>query len=78
VETFEIDPVYGGQLDPWNAWVTLGSYFGPFYVYGRSTLAGQTRQEAGFEYRYSKTLLFEGSRDENELYHLNLRLHWEF
>ncbi len=78
VETFEIDPVYGEQLDPWNAWVTVGSYFGPLYVYGRSTLAGQTRQEAGFEYRYSKTLLFEGRRDEDELYHLNLRLHWEF
>ncbi len=81
VETFEIDPVYGEELDPWNAWVTLGGYL-PFaanlYVYGRSTLAGQTRQEAGFEYRLNKQFLVEGRRDEDNLYHLNLRLHWEF
>jgi autotransporter translocation and assembly factor TamB len=79
VETFEIDPVYGESLDPWNAWITVGKYVGEgLYVYLRSTLAGQTRQEGGFEYRMSKNLLMEGRRDEDELYHLNVRLHWEF
>jgi hypothetical protein len=79
VETFEIDPVYGEEVDPWNAWVTVGWTVGEgLYVYGRSTLAGQTQQEYGFEYRWTRTLLLEGSRDEDDLYHLNLRLHWEW
>jgi len=79
VETFEIDPVYGEAFDPWNARVTVGFYTGPrLYLYGRSTLSGQTQQEVGFEYRLNKAFLFEGRRDEDELYHLNLRLHWEF
>jgi len=79
VETFEIDPVYSDQLGPWNARVTLGKYVGEgLYVYGRSTISGQTRQEYGFEYRWFKGVLLEGRRDEDELYHLNLRLHWEW
>ena len=79
VETFEIDPVYGEEVDPWNAWVTVGWSVGDgLYVYGRSTIAGQIQQEYGFEYRWTRTLLLEGSRDEDDLYHLNLRLHWEW
>ncbi|MBU8934215.1 MAG: translocation/assembly module TamB [candidate division Zixibacteria bacterium] len=79
VETFEIDPVYGQELNPWNARVTLGFYTAPrLYVYGRSTLAGQTRQELGFDYRLSKAFQVEGRRDEEELYHLSLKFHWEF
>lgn len=79
VETFEIDPVRGEELGPWNAWVTIGKYIGEgLYVYGRTTIAGQTRQEAGFEYRLSRGILFEGRHDEDGLHHLNLRLHWEW
>ncbi|MFH1372641.1 MAG: translocation/assembly module TamB domain-containing protein [bacterium] len=79
VETFEIDPVYGGDYDPLKARVTVGFYTAPnLYVYGRSTISGQTRQEVGFEYRFNKAFLLEGRRDEEELYHMALKLHWEF
>ncbi len=79
VETFEIDPLYGGEYDPLKTRVTVGFYTAPnLYVYGRSTLSGQTRQEVGFEYRFNKALLLEGLRDEEELYRLAFKLHWEF
>ncbi len=79
VETFEIDPLYGKEYDPLRVRVTVGFYATPnLYVYGRSTLSGQTRQEVGFEHRFSKAFLLEGLRDEEELYHLALKLHWEF
>ena len=79
VETFEIDPLYGEEYDLLKARVTVGFYTTPnLYVYGRSTLTGQTKQEVGFEYRFNKTFLLEGLRDEEELYHLALKLHWEF
>lgn len=79
VETFEIDPSYSGDLDPLNTRVTLGFYTSPnLYLYGRSALSGQSRQEVGFEYRFSKKFILEGLRDEEELYHLNFKLHWEF
>lgn len=79
VETFEIDPGYSGELDPLNTQVTLGFYTAPnLYLYGRSALSGQSRQEVGFEYRFNKSVILEGLRDEEELYHLNLKLNWEF
>ncbi|MDF1546141.1 MAG: translocation/assembly module TamB domain-containing protein, partial [bacterium] len=79
VETFEIEPVYGNTGDALSARVTVGFYTAPnLYVYGRSPLSGQTGQEVGFEYRFNRALLVEGQRDEEELYHLNLKLHWEF
>ncbi len=79
VETFEIDPIYGGKYDPLKARITVGFYTAPnLYVYGRSTISGQTRQEVGFEYRFNKAFLLEGRRDEEELYHMALKLHWEF
>jgi len=79
VETFEIEPAYGGQADLSKTQVTLGFYTAPnLYVYGRSTLSGQSGQALGFEYRFNRSLILEGRRDEDELYHLNLNLHWEF
>ncbi|HUV31156.1 MAG TPA: translocation/assembly module TamB domain-containing protein [Acidobacteriota bacterium] len=79
VETFEIDPAYGGENGLTDTRVTLGFYTGPnLYIYGRSALSGQRGQALGFEYRFSRSLLLEGRRDEEELYHLNLNLHWEF
>ncbi len=80
VETFEIDPVYNqGQLDPLKSQVTLGFYTAPgLYMYGRSALSGRLGQEVGFEYRLNKEVRVEGHRDELQLYHLNLKLHWEF
>ncbi len=79
VETFEIDPIYGEQYDPLRARVTVGAYAAPnLYIYGRSTLSGPARQEVGFEYRIVRGILLEGLRDELELYHLALKLHWEF
>ncbi|MBK7140984.1 MAG: translocation/assembly module TamB domain-containing protein [bacterium] len=79
VETFEIDPLYSGKFDPLKSRVTLGFYTTPsLYVYGRSSLSGATGRELGFEYRLNKSFLVEGRRDEEDLYHLNLKLHWEF
>ncbi|UCD64152.1 MAG: translocation/assembly module TamB domain-containing protein [Candidatus Zixiibacteriota bacterium] len=79
VETFEIDPAYGGEFDPLQTRVTLGFYTSPnLYLYGRSTISGQAGREVGFEYRLSKSFLIQGLRDEEELYHLNLKLNWEF
>jgi len=79
VETFEIDPAYGGSNDLSDTRVTLGFYTGSsLYIYGRSTLSGQSGQALGFEYRFSRSLRLEGRRDEEELYHLNFDLRWEF
>ncbi|MFQ5499036.1 MAG: translocation/assembly module TamB domain-containing protein [Candidatus Zixiibacteriota bacterium] len=79
VETFEIDPAYGQEVDPLGSRVTLGFYTGSnLYIYGRSALSGQSGQEVGFEYRFNKNLLMEGRREENELYRMIVRLHWEF
>jgi len=79
VETFEIDPTYEGNLDLARTKVTLGMYTAPnLYLYGSSDIALESRQEVGFEYRIKKWFLLEGKRDEDELYHLNLKLHKEF
>jgi autotransporter translocation and assembly factor TamB len=79
VETFQIDPSYTGESGLTGTRVTLGTYVGSsLYVYGRSSVDFQSGQTLGFEYRLSRSLLLEGRRDEDELYHLNLNLHWEF
>jgi hypothetical protein len=79
VETFELDPYYQGQFNPLATRLTLGFYTSSnLYIYGRSALSGQSRQEVGFEYRWKKWVLIQGLRDEEELYHLNLHLNWEF
>lgn len=79
VETFEIEPFYGRETDPLKARITVGFYTSPnLYVYGRSPLSGQSGQELGFEYRFNKSFRVEGRRDEDELYHLNFNLHWEY
>ncbi len=82
VETFEIDPgFYQGGFDIAKTKFTVG-FYSPFdpnlYVYGRSALGSSTGQELGFEYRLYKKFVLEGQRDEEELYHVNLKLHWEF
>jgi hypothetical protein len=77
VETFEIDPGYSGEIDPRKSKYTLGlSPADKLYVFGNYW--GTTRGSAlGFEYRFNKSFLIEGRRDEFDLYHLNLQLHWE-
>jgi len=82
VETFEIDPgFYEGGFDIAKTRFTVG-FYSPFdpnlYLYGRSALGSTSGQELGFEYRLYKKFLLEGRRDEEELYHVNLKLHWEF
>lgn len=72
VETFDIDPYYGGKLDPLKTSVTVGGYSGNLYWYGRTDLS------YGFEYRFNRNVLLEGQRDQDLLYHLDLKLHWEF
>ena len=78
VETFEIDPTYGGELDPVKSRLTIG--FTPeriqnLYTYYRGGI--NQSSQIGFEYRFNKSVLMEGRRDQNELYQLNLKLHWE-
>jgi hypothetical protein len=80
VETFEIDPTYGGEFDPLKSRLTIGLYVPQlpgFYVYGRSTISG-TGEEVGFEYRISRSMLMEGRRSDQDDYILNMKLHWEF
>lgn len=76
VETFEIDPGYSGELDPLKSKYTLGlSPAEKWYVFGNySAVKGGA---VGFEYRFNKSFFFQGRRDEEDLYHLNLQLHWE-
>jgi hypothetical protein len=79
VETFEIDPYYEGEFDPLKARVLVGFYTAPnLYIYGRSALTFESLQEVGFEYRFNKNFLMEGRSDEDQLYRLSLKLHWEF
>lgn len=83
VETFEVEPYYGAGGDALSTRITVGFYTTRnLYLYGRSPLSGQTGQEVGFEYRnnskFFKAFIIEGLRDEDELYHLNLKLHWEY
>jgi len=79
VETFEVEPFYGAEGDALTTRITVGFYTTRnLYLYGRSPLSGQSGQEVGFEYRFNKALFVEGRRDEDQLYHLNLKLHWEY
>jgi autotransporter translocation and assembly factor TamB len=76
VETFEIDPTYGGELDPLKSRLTVG--FSPVQnLYVKSAFLGERAPELGFEYRFNRSFYLQGRRDENELYQLNLQLHWE-
>ena len=83
VETFEIDPMSGGEFDLATAQVTLGAYAPKvenLYLYGRAT--SSLVQELGFEYRLKKGFVIEGRREldeqARERYGVNLRLHMEF
>jgi len=79
VETFEIDPVYGDKLDPLGTRLTLGLYTHPnLYIYGRSSISGESGQELGFEYRLRRFLLMEGRADEGNLYRLFLNFYWDY
>lgn len=79
VETFEIDPGLGRTFDPLATRLTIGTYTLPnLYVFGSSTFNLQQGQEVGAEFRLGKHYVFEGRRDEANLYHLNLKLNWEY
>ena len=81
VETFEIDPAQSESVDPLGTRVRLGwsdVVIPNLYVYGSTEFSFNRGQEVGFEYRLNKSFLIEGLRDEDELYHLGLKLHWEF
>jgi hypothetical protein len=79
VETFEIYPGEGQGFDPLGTRVTIGAYtFRNLYVFGSSYFDINKGQEVGMEYRLGRHYLFEGRRDESNLYHLNLKLHWEY
>ncbi len=79
VETFEIYPDVGRSFDPLGTRVTIGAYTFPnLYVFGSSYFDINKGQEVGMEYRLGRHYLFEGRRDESNLYHVNFKLHWEY
>ena len=79
VETFEVDPGWGKGFDPTGTRFTIGAYTFPnLYVFGSSTLSIEKGQEVGMEYRLGRHYLFEGRRDELNLYHFNFKLNWEY
>ncbi|MEZ5358701.1 MAG: translocation/assembly module TamB domain-containing protein [Candidatus Zixiibacteriota bacterium] len=79
VETFEINPGYSGGFDPSGTRITIGTYTLPnLYIFGSSYFDVNKGQEVGVEYRLSKHYLFEGRRDEFNLYHFSFKFHWEY
>lgn len=79
VETFEVDPSWAKGFDPTGTRFTIGAYTLPnLYVFGSSTLSAEKGQEVGMEYRLGRHYLFEGRRDEENLYHFNFKFSWEY
>jgi len=79
VETFEIYPTGAKGFDPLSTRLTIGAYTLPnLYIFGSSYFDVNRGQEVGLEYRLGRHYLFEGRRDESNLYHFNLKLHYEF
>lgn len=79
VETFEINPNFAGGFDPLGTQLTIGAYTLPnLYVFGSSYVDVDKGQEVGVEYRLSKHYLFEGRRDESNLYHFSFKFYWEY
>ncbi|HWO58275.1 MAG TPA: translocation/assembly module TamB domain-containing protein [bacterium] len=75
LETLEIN---SGD-NPFDASITVGRYFTPqLYLYGTSPIDAGAGQEVGFEYRLNRHMFFEGNRDKNNLYRLNLHFNWEY
>ena len=79
VETFEIVPTWSDKFRLSDAQITVGKYVSDkiYFRYSRS-LSQSSGQETGVEYRLSKNLLLEGSRDKQGLFHFGLNLHWEY
>ncbi|MCP4568044.1 MAG: AsmA family protein [FCB group bacterium] len=78
VETFEITQG-SGKFDPLATRLTIGAYTLPnLYVFGSSSLNVEKGQEVGAEYRLDRHFLFEGRRDEYNLYHFSLKFFREF
>ena len=79
LETFEINPDVGRGFDPLGTRLTIGTYALPsLYVFGSSYVDVNRGQEVGLEYRLGRHYLFEGRRDEFNLYHVNLKFNWEY
>jgi len=78
VETIEIDPYSSGQFDPGASQITVGFYAlgGGYYRVGGAF--GQGLNSGGVEYRLSRNFFIDGRTDEELLYRLGLKLHWEF
>ena len=75
----DIDPAYYGELDWSKASITTGFYSSQWYIYGRHTPGqGDYLQDLGIEYRFSRAVMLEGHRSDQQEYQLNLKLHLEF
>jgi autotransporter translocation and assembly factor TamB len=79
VETFEINPGFGKGLNPASTQLTIGTYTLPnLYVFGSSYFDVNKGQQVGLEFRLGRHYLFEGKRDETNLYHINFKMQWEY
>lgn len=79
VETFELSPETGKGFDPLATRLTIGAYTLPnLYIFGSSAFDVERGQEVGLEYRLGRHYLFEGRRDEKNLYHFNFKFFWEY
>lgn len=79
VETFEISPGTGRGFDPLATRLTIGAYTLPnLYIFGSSAVDVEKGQEVGVEYRLGRHYMFEGRRDESNLYQFNFKFYWEY
>jgi len=77
VETFEIDPAYEGGVDLARTKVTVGGYAGSS-LYWYTSYRYESGAGFGFEYRLNRSMLLEGTLDEDQLYNLNVKWQKEF
>ncbi len=67
------------SADPKMTQVLVGHSFSPhLYLYGSSPLDVGAGQEVGFEYRFSRHIYLDGSRDKDNLYRLNVHFNWDY
>ncbi|HEQ99612.1 MAG TPA: hypothetical protein ENO22_09765 [candidate division Zixibacteria bacterium] len=80
LDVVELDPAYEGEeLSLQQSRLKVGMYTTPgLFIYGTTQLDFSRAHEVGFEYRFSRHFYLSGHRDEENLYHLNVNLDWNF
>jgi hypothetical protein len=80
LDVVELNPAYDGdELSLQESRLKVGMYTTPgLFIYGTTQLDFSRAHEVGFEYRFSRHFYLSGHRDEENLYHLNVNLDWNF